>query len=280
MENLILKYALILSALVSLTAEAKIEAVIGPVPLQQNANLSNFIPESPSSEIIISRDQYVISYDRSHRGPNWVAWKLEAKDIGSVGRTNVFSKDPDLENYLARTGHDTAVDTTEYNGSCFDRGHQIPSRDRTDTVNNNAETFLTSNIVPQTRYLNRVIWEHFEQYTRDLVQKQNKKVYVLAGPIYDEDFGFIGPHHDIPVPSKDFKIVIILSANQGPSDIGPNTPAIAVVMPNLLQDGSKPVNGAACGAMTMTAIDHTDWQKYQTTVSEVQRLTGIHFTKY
>jgi endonuclease G len=280
MERRILKILASLLLFVSIETQARIEAVIGPIPLAQNLNLANVMPDVQDSEIIISRDQYVISYNRHRRSPNWVAWKLEAKDIGSVSRSKMFLKDPDLGNYLAHTGGDTTVDTTEYNGSCFDRGHQIPSRDRTDTEINNQETFLTSNIIPQTVYLNRTIWEHLEAYTRDLVEKQGKTAYVIAGPIYDEDFGAIGPHHDIPVPSKDFKIVILLNPGQHPSDIGPNTEVISVVMPNVLQDGSKPTGNAACHPLMGLTSDHNDWKKYVTTIAEVQRISGIHFIKH
>ena len=280
MERKLLTLVWSLILLISTNAQARIETVIGSVPLAQNANLANVMPEIADSEIIISRDQYVISYNRHRRSPNWVAWKLESRDIGHVPRSNLFLKDPDLEHYLAKTGGNTAVDTTEYNGSCFDRGHQIPSRDRTDTDLNNQETFLTSNIIPQTSYLNRTIWEHLESYTRDLVQHQQKTAYVIAGPIYDEDFGAIGPHRDIPVPSKDFKLVFLLSAGQSPANIGPSTEVIAVVMPNLLSDGTKPIGTAACHPAAMAPSDRNDWKKYVTTLTEVQRISGLHFIKH
>lgn len=268
----------VLSFMIAKGAQARVETVLGSTPLAQNANLANLMPQSVDSEIILSREQYILSYNRQRRSPNWVAWKLEAKDIGKIPRSKSFLKDPDLERYLAQTGGGAVVDSSEYSGSCFDRGHQVPSRDRTDTDADNQETFLTSNIVPQTSYLNRVIWEHFEQYTRDLVEKQGKMVYVVAGPIYDEDFGAIGPRHDIPVPSKDFKIVFVLDANQAFADIGPNTRAVAVIMPNVLQDGTKPIGSAACGGQPIgSSVDRNDWQKYQSTLAEIQRISGIQF---
>ena len=85
-------------------AFAKVEAVLGPIPLQQNVNLAVTPTFSAENEILISRDQYVISYNRNRRSLNWVAWKLEAKNIGSVQRTNNFAKDADLDKYLARVG--------------------------------------------------------------------------------------------------------------------------------------------------------------------------------
>ena len=259
-------------------ASAKVEIILGNTPLGTNPNIAFKIPSTEASEIIISRDQYIISYNKFQRLPNWVAWKLEADQIGNSGRSNNFIQDPDLENYLKQTqsnGH--AVDPNEYKGSCFDRGHQVPSADRTDDMQNNQMTFLMSNMTPQTPYLNRVIWEHLEQYTRDLVQKQGKKVYIIAGPIYDQNFGKIGPNNDIAVPSKNFKVIVVLEANQTPQDINNQTPIISVIMPNTLQDGSNPIADKTqlCKPLNPGPLDVNDWTKYITNLAQVERLSGL-----
>ena len=112
-------------------AFANVETVLGSVPLTQNANLLEQIPGTTSSEIIISRDQHVLSYNKQRRAPNWVAWKLEANQIGHSGRTNNFLQDTDLEHYLTQTSKaDHAVTSAEYKGSCFDRGHHETSNSR------------------------------------------------------------------------------------------------------------------------------------------------------
>lgn len=254
---------------------AKIEATIEISPLKNNPNLISTIPTTDQSEIILSREQYVLSYNKHYRGPNWVAWKLDKSSLGTSGRSNNFQLDYDLESYFIT--HDSsyhAVDSTEYKGSCFDRGHQIPSADRTSTTANNETTFLMSNMSPQTAFLNRTIWENLESYTRDLVKNKNKKVYVIAGPIYDQDYGNIGPNKDIKVPSKAFKIVYILENDQNISDINQETPTIAVIMPNTLKDGSVPDFSNGCKTITAnTLVDDSKslmWEKYKTTVNEIE----------
>lgn len=259
-------------------AFAKIEIVLGTLPLNQNPNLAIQAPEAQSSEIIVSRDQYVISYNKDRRSANWVAWKLESDQIGKSGRSNNFQQDSDLENYLQQTySGKHAVESNEYQGSCYDRGHQIPSADRTDTITNNETTFYMSNMIPQTPYLNRVIWEHLEQYTRDLVQTQNKKAYIVVGPIYDHNLGNIGPNKDIPVPSKNFKIIFLLDPQQKPQDINKDTPVIAVIMPNVNQDGTIPefAPNKNCKSPIINTTDKNDWKKYLTTVDEVQKESGL-----
>jgi DNA/RNA endonuclease G (NUC1) len=132
-----------------------------------------------------------------------------------------------------------------FKGSCFDRGHQVPSADRDLSTDQNQLTFLMSNMIPQTANLNRFVWEHLESYIRDLVTNQGKKVYIIAGPIYDEDFGHIGPNNDIPVPSKNFKVLIVLDQNQDIKDIDASTQIISVIMPNTLRTGEKPLDNKA-----------------------------------
>jgi DNA/RNA endonuclease G (NUC1) len=265
------------------TAFANVEGVIGDTPLEQNPNLAFALPQTGNSEIVISRQQYVISYNKNRRAPNWVAWKLEKKQLGTSGRSNKFEQDPDLESYLTRTSGGHAVRSTDYKSSCFDRGHQVPSGDRTDNAANNAVTFMMSNMIPQTPYLNRVIWEHLENYTREIVKDGSKKVYVVAGPIYDVDFGTIGPDQDIPVPSKDFKIIFVLNSDQGPQDIDQKTQVISVVMPNVLKGGEMPIAGTPnCGddggvSAKFEAENNDDWKQYQTTVADIESKSSLSF---
>lgn len=275
---------LLFTALSSLNlASAKIEVVLGNLTLEENPNLPFKAPQTIESEIILSREQYIVSYNKFKRTPNWVAWKLEAENFGSSGRTNEFNIDSDLETYFRVNAKNfSAVTHTEYKGSCFDRGHQTPSADRTDTKENNSVTFLMSNMTPQTPYLNRIIWAHLEQYTRDLVQKQGKKAYVIAGPVYDQNFGSIGPKKDILVPSKHFKIIYILEAHEEPGDINANTETITVLMPNTLEDGSKPMDNTAALCKPLKPLvpgksDKNDWMKYKTTLANIEKLTGITF---
>ena len=265
---------MIISAFVSLNARAKIETVLG-TPLASNQNLPGTFPSSADSEIILSRNEFVISYNKVRRSPNWVAWKLEASNLGKAPRVNAFDRDVELAQYLKANGNQyQAAETSDYDNSCFDRGHQSPSADHSNNPSSNKASFVMTNIIPQTAFLNRVIWEHLEKYTRDVVVKQNKKAYIIAGPIYDEDFGAIGPQKNIPVPSKNYKIIIFLDKKQTWKDIDQNTEILAVVMPNVELDGSKPLVGGPCKDFVISKEDTSDWKNYTSSVPEIQRLTG------
>jgi endonuclease G, mitochondrial len=260
--------------------------VIGNLPLQQNLNISMYSPVNLNHqpEVLISRDVYLISFNPQKRLLNWAAWKIESSDLGSVGRSNNFQVDSDLQTYLGKSNMQ-AVQPDDYVGSCFDRGHQVPSADRDTSTAVNQLTFLMSNMIPQTAYLNRVVWEHLEHYTRELVRTQNKKVYIIAGPIYDEDFGSIGKNNDIPVPSKDFKIVISINQNENIEDPNVKPDVVAVVMPNIMKNGKKPnedktelcdeSKNLSIGTGISQTMNYDDWKAYQVDVSEVEKLSGF-----
>lgn len=259
---------------------AKIEAVIGSMELEKNPNLAVMPHLENENEIVISRSQYVISYNKERRSPNWVSWKLEASDLGSVERKNNFFTDYKLQDYLRKHGNGAiAVSTSEFTGTCFDRGHQVPSKDRTDTEENNEKTFITANIIPQTSFLNQIVWDRLEHYSRRLAL-QGKKLFIIAGPVYDEDFGKIGPRKDIPVPSKNFKILFILDKDQTAADINDKTEVISVMMPNVLSDGRKPTESNVCESkrqMLRNNANTHSWEKYRVSLAEIEKASGMDF---
>lgn len=268
-------FLILVSSFVQSVALAKIEAVLGALPLKDNPNLATLFPVTNDSEVVLSRKQYLISYNKNRRNPNWVAWKLEQQDLGTSGRSSRFYQDQELESYLSQSGSKHAVTPSEYTKSCFDRGHQIPSADRTSESEDNQMTFVMSNMVPQTAALNRGVWKNLEGYARQLA-KAGKKIYIIAGPIYDINFGAIGPNTDIQIPSKNFKILIVLEGNQEPKDINASTEVIAVMMPNTLADGSPPNTEGPCDT-TIPKGSLNDWQKYRTSLTEIERLSGVTF---
>jgi len=258
------------------------EAVLGDVSLDDNVNIALGRPRSNDEpEILVSRDQYVLSWNEDRRDLNWAAWRLTSDDIGNTSRQNDFAVDSDLEDYLS-SQDDEAVGPSEFQGSCFDRGHQVPSGDRTASIGDNRATFLMSNMLPQTAYLNRVTWEHLEAYTRKLVQSDDDPtVYVIAGPIFSAKPSDIGPGDDIQVPSKNFKVVV--EQLPGKSGSKPKFHVIAVIMPNLTSAGTDPVKDhtTACAdshkllESFVATYAANDWKRYEVPLAQVEREADI-----
>jgi DNA/RNA endonuclease G (NUC1) len=256
-------------------------AVIGPVELKDNPNAEVGLPKAllKRPEVLISRPEYVISWNPLTRGPNWTAWRLSPQDMGQ-GRFGNFMEDPVLQDYLKSFGA-SAVQWVDYKESCFDRGHMVPSGDRNANPEHNQATFFTSNIWPQTGFLNRVAWNHLEQAERTFVQGLESSIYIFSGPLFEEDFGKIGSKNDIAVPSHFWKVIISGNKNQNPATARAEFP-IAVIMPNRLSNGKKPTEDRQThcqefgdGGLGNRDTNRNDWVKYKTTIAEIEKRAGF-----
>lgn len=211
-------------------------------------NPSNAATGSPDN-LLVTRPQFTLSYNRTNGGPNWVSWHVQTSDLGRVGRGQ-FLPDPLLP-------ADSQIRPNDYRGSGYDRGHQCPSGDRTSLRDNNNATFVMSNMLPQAAALNRQVWAKLESYCRDQVRAGNE-LYIVAGGSGTQ--GRI--NNKINIPQACWKIVVVLP--QGDNDlqrITPETRVIAVSMPN--QDTPE-VGGAR-------------WATFLTTPASIEQATGFHF---
>jgi hypothetical protein len=67
-------------------------------------------------------------------------------------------------------------------------------------------------------------------------------------------------------------VIFILDKNQSAADINQNTPTIAVIIPNVLDQTALCVPASPSSSTKLT-----DWHKYETTLSEVERVSGFVF---
>ncbi len=207
---------------------------------------------------LISRPQYVLSYNRSRGIANWVSWRLSPSWKGDAKRNDNFRPDPELPSgwYAART--------SDYTNTGFDRGHLCPSDDRDATPEDNAATFLLTNIVPQAPRHNREVWKSLEDYERQLMSN-GSDVYIIAGASGSGGTGQNGyattlANGNLTVPATLWKILILVPAGSTDTfQINENTRVIAVNIPNDQLAADKP------------------WRAYLTSVDELEKLTGYDF---
>jgi endonuclease G, mitochondrial len=203
------------------------------------------------------RPQYALLYDRTTNTPAWASWQLNASWLGNLSRP-VFTPDPMLP-----AGWFT-VTPRNYTGSGFDRGHMVPAADRNRTPEDSAAVFYMTNIAPQAPDNNRGPWEGLESYCRTLV-RSGKELYIIAGPAGKGGVGSAGPQkaisaNQITVPAAFWKIVVVINRpGLGLDSITSNTRIIAVSIPN--QQGIK----------------EEKWQKFRTTVHQLEQRTGYDF---
>jgi DNA/RNA endonuclease G (NUC1) len=190
-----------------------------------------------------------------------VSWNLDASDFGAAPRCNCFSPDPTLP---ADVYH--VVDLDYRNGG-YDRGHMTQSESRTDTDQENAATFILSNILPQAAENNQGPWSQFENYLNDIA-RSGKEVYVVAGGIYAASPATLKGEGKVAIPDYTWKVAVITDARATKAGDIHSTAAlqvIAVKMPNLTSGG---------GATSAVGIRNVPWQTYQTTVDAIEAATG------
>ena len=73
------------------------------------------------------------------------------------------------------------VQSFDFSGSGFDRGHMVPNadRDKETSIPINQATFLMSNMLAQAPDNNQGPWADFESYLRTLLPAD--EVYIVAG---------------------------------------------------------------------------------------------------
>ena len=248
-------------------------AALLPYPVSSSLNIPEAKPQPPQSvnlvlgnpsdattdtddedNFLMVKPQFVLSFNNSKGGANWVAWHLQASDIGNVKRGK-FHVDTSLPDGFNR------ITTGDYTGSGFDRGHLCNSKDRTKNRKNNDATFNMTNILPQSADNNQGPWVKLEDFGRTLAG-QGKELYIYAGAFGKGGTGKNGFKNtiaggEVNVPKTFWKVMVVIpKGNNDLSRIDEDTRAIAVCMPN------------------KQGIRNVPWQKFVTTIRNIEAATG------
>lgn len=206
---------------------------------QDEANEDNFLVIGEGS---------AFSYNNSRGSVNWVSWRTTRDDVGdSIPRPD-FRPDPRLPSRYNRVGY------YDYSGSGYDRGHMVPSADRFANTRLNEETFMMSNIVPQTGALNQFPWNEFEMYVRSQAWRR-MDVYQIAGC-----YGEAGRlKRKVTVPTNCWKVAMFMPRGRSAEQVDERTRIIAVDIPNT------------------AGIENEKWRRYHKTIREIEQRTGLNF---
>lgn len=211
-------------------------------------NPSNATSYDPNNYLML-KPQYSLSYNRDKGIPNWVSWQLNQSWLGDAPRSNNFQPDDTLPDgwYQVTPG--------VYTQSGYDKGHMIPSADRSKNIADNAATFLMTNILPQAADNNQGYWVHLENYARILANR-GKELYIISGGYGQK--GTIG-QGKVAVPARIFKIIVVTTPGVGVDGITESTRVIAVDTPNT--NGNREAR----------------WTKFVTSVDAIEARTGYDF---
>lgn len=209
-------------------------------------NPSNAVSGDDKDNYLVIHRSHILSYNNSRGTMNWIAWRTRRSDLGESRERPDFEADATLPPNFIRVRY------YDYSGSGYQRGHMLPSADRFSDAGLNAETFLMTNIVPQTGGLNEFVWEKLERHARRLIG-QGRETYTIAGVYGDK--GKL--KNRVTVPTNCWKVIVIFDRGQSVNAIDTKTKIIAVDMPNI--DG----------------IERIAWQNYVTTIDAIEGRTGL-----
>lgn len=119
-------------------------------------------------------------YDANSKIALWIAYPLCSMYLGSGGRSDAWeydSKIPSEYQPMLYSGFPSMTGVTGY-----DRGHQLPSADRTSSTAANRQTFYFSNMTPQNSSLNQGVWAKLETMVRGYTSSCDT-LYVITGPV-------------------------------------------------------------------------------------------------
>lgn len=149
-----------------------------------------------------------LCYRESYEVSEWVSYTLTKEELVKESkRTNDFRVDNKISTLSASP--------EDYYKSGYDRGHLAPAADLAWSKESMSESFLMSNMTPQTPSFNRKIWMYLESQVRVWAERFGS-VTVVTGPVLNKSAGeykTIG-QNKVCVPEYFYKVLLVKTENE------------------------------------------------------------------
>ena len=200
------------------------------------------ITNYPNSLLVLLNEGYVAGYDEIRGVPAWVAYR--------VFKVDDYSTHPRPRRFLVDERSGNLISHDHYTNSGYDRGHMAPNFAIATRYGREAqlETFLMTNIIPQSPQLNREWWARVESLIARDYSKSFGEVWVITGPIFKEKGNWI--NNAVKIPSHNFMIIKVV--------VNSELWMMAFLVPQDIE-GNEPL------------------EPYLASVNEVEQLTGLNF---
>lgn len=159
------------------------------------------VVDYPNPLIVLYNEGYVVGYDEIRGVPAWASYR--------VFRVDEYITHPRPGRFLVDNRTENRISHDHYTNSGFDRGHMAPNFAIVTRygVQAQRETFLMTNIIPQTPQLNRQWWARLERLIARDYSEAFGEVWVTTGPVFKEKGNWIGG--DVKIPSHNFMILTV-----------------------------------------------------------------------
>jgi len=200
---------------------------------------------------ILRNDAFMVGYSEWLGNPLWVSYQVlpKPKEQPYLPRPERFREDWRTVRCLTVLA---CVDHDSYTGSGYDRGHLAPNHVIATRYGARAQeqTFLMTNISPQTPELNRRAWQRLETISANDFAERYAPFWVITGPIFDGPPRHLPGMKRIAIPDAFYKI-FVREEEDGPV-------ALAFIMPQNI-DGNA------------------DLRDYLVSIREIEQRTGLNF---
>lgn len=202
---------------------------------------------------------YSLAMHQSYRAPIFAALNIDQAALRVVSRSGW--------NVDTLYGDDFQLNNDYYKYNRWDRGHIARRASAAHGASNrdakaaSDSTMFYTNACLQFDSFNQDEWLDLENWVKDLQEDEDGRITVFSGPIYGEEPVFVVPDHRQPaeVPAAFFKVVCFTN----------KAGEFEVRAFNVPQDEASMAD--------WQGRNRVNRQTYQTTVAEIEHLTGISF---
>lgn len=146
---------------------------------------------------------FIVGYSDIRGNPLWTEYAIYPvnESIPSLPRPSHFKTD---KRAINRVAHDS------YTKSGYDRGHNAPNYAISHLYGKEgqSDSFLMTNISPQTPKLNRQFWQRLEEAEVKYFTKLADKVWVITGPVFTGSTERLSSSWRVEIPDAFYKIYI------------------------------------------------------------------------
>ena len=198
---------------------------------------------APDDITIIDRGDFVVGWSPRLRHPVWCAYHVPAKARFEVGPRPGFRQDEKVPR---------CPTPGEYTRTNYDRGHMAPNHAIASRFGPEAQTnsFLMTNISPQTPPLNRGVWREVEHRIADLWTAKWGEIWVIVGCVSPLDNHETISGTSIDVPTQFYQLIV--------AQEGLDIRALAMIIPQKVPYGAYAA-------------------RYLVSIDELEEMTGFDF---